>query len=464
MTLSIKAKHFLTLMAISALIVIGMYIFMQWSFNRGFRNHVNTEELNNMNRIAEDLTDYYRQVGSWSDLRANRTLWQSLQRKAGPGGPPGRNPDGAPNANDPLHIGPRTALVAADRQTLVVGGLARDIRDLNLRPLVLDGETIGYLGLAKHALLADSGDQLYIEQQSRAFALIALIMILVSMALGIPLLNHLLVPVKEMTKGAEALANGNYATRIPVLSRDELGRLTQVFNLLAATLEKNEAARRRCMADLSHELRTPLAILSGEIEALRDGVRTPNQQTLTALYGEVQRINRLLGDLHDLAMSDIGGLGYRKHPLDPVVLLEQALDLFTPRMAAAGITMAAQLPAEGSLVLNADAHRFQQLLTNLLENSLRYTDPNGRIELLMKDGGGELQLVLQDSSPGVTVEQFPKLFEPLYRGEASRSRARGGSGLGLAICRNIVEAHQGRIEALASPLGGVRIEIRLPLA
>jgi two-component system sensor histidine kinase BaeS len=462
MRISIKYKLFFTLFLTSSIVVTGMYFFMQWSFNRGFMNYVNTQDLNNMGRLADNLVAYYRREGSWDAMIGNRRLWQRIEKRSGPAGrdrPPG---PGVPRVNDPLRIGPRMALVAADRQTFVVGGENKDIRHLSLRPLELDRRIIGYLALAKPARLADSSDLLYVERQTRIFGIIALTMILVSILLGIPLINHLVGPIKAMIKGAGKLTAGDYRVRLPVTTGDELGRLSADFNLLAATLEKNEKARRQYMADIAHELRTPLAVLQGEIEAVQDGVRAA-EPTLAVLHHEVLHLNRLVGDLAELSLSDLGALSYRRQRLDPVVAVEQAVELYSSRLAERDITLTTKMFPAGTLALNADPNRLQQLIANLLENSLRYTDPGGRVEVELGRDGKNLRLVLKDSAPGVNKEQRKKLFDRFYRVDTSRSRSRGGSGLGLAICRNIVEAHQGKIEVQDSPLGGLQVVITFPL-
>jgi two-component system sensor histidine kinase BaeS len=146
-----------------------------------------------------------------------------------------------------------------------------------------------------------------------------------------------------------------------------------------------------------------------------------------------------------------------------VIALEQAIERYARRMADSNISLTSSLPEEGTLAVSADPNRLQQLFTNLLENNLRYTNPGGRVEVDMRRNGKELRVNIKDSPPGVSESQLPKLFARHDRGEASRNRTRGGSGLGLAICLNIVDAHQGRIEAHPSSLGGVHIKITLPL-
>jgi two-component system sensor histidine kinase BaeS len=249
---------------------------------------------------------------------------------------------------------------------------------------------------------------------------------------------------------------------VPVGTRDELGRLAADFNRLAETLERNETLRRRFMADVSHELRTPLAVLSGELEALEDGVRALTPESLASLRVEVNALGKLVDDLNQLALSDVGALAYRKETLDVVPLLEQALDSYRERLAER--RLAVETAFDGAASVFGDADRLVQMFRNLLENSARYTDPGGRVRVAARREGERVAIDFDDSAPGVPQDALPHLFERFYRVEASRSRANGGAGLGLAICRSIALAHGGDISADRSALGGLRVRVALPLA
>jgi len=272
----------------------------------------------------------------------------------------------------------------------------------------------------------------------------------------------MLAPVKRLVNGTHQLAAGDFSTRVEVDSQDELGKLAQDFNQLAMTLEKNEQMRRAFMADISHELRTPLAVLRGELEAMQDGVRKMTLGSLESLQSEVSILTKLVDDLHQLSLSDAGALAYRKVDTDVVHLVQLAEAGSRDRFHSKQLTLTSKLPESAQVF--GDPQRLSQLFNNLMENSLRYTDPNGGLEILGEIRDKLLILTFQDSAPGISDEQLIRIFERFYRTEGSRNRASGGSGLGLAICQNIVEAHGGQISASHSPAGGVRIKVVLPLS
>ena len=244
-----------------------------------------------------------------------------------------------------------------------------------------------------------------------------------------------------------------------VSSNDELGRLAQDFNRLASSLEKNESMRRAFMADISHELRTPLAILRGELEAMQDGVRKLTPEAVSSLLMEVATLTKLVDDLHQLSLSDEGALAYRK--AQPTRRRCWSWSRQLPRALRQSRADAAA-GAAGAGALFGDPDRLIQLFTNLLENSLRYTDRDGTVSLALHATASGWRLLIDDSAPGVADAQREKIFERFWRSEGSRNRASGGSGLGLAICRNIVEAHGGAMSADHSDLGGLQIRVELP--
>lgn len=354
-------------------------------------------------------------------------------------------------------------------------------------PLRLNGERIGELALIPGPYLPESSELQFKESQTQALLLIALAMVLLSALFAFPLAHRLTRPVRAFQDTARRLASGDYAARTPSQGDDELGRLGRDLNALAQTLEANEQARRRWVADIAHELRTPLALLQAEIEAAQDGVRPLDARTLAALHADTLRLGRLVEDLHELSLTDLGALSYRKTDLDPLEVLASDLEAFRPRFAAAdiGLHLEDQHLTRHHLHLHGDGQRLSQLFRNLLRNSLQYTDAGGELRIGLSLASGRAEAVaaaappspsptegrgpdwliidFQDSAPGVPEEALGHLFERLYRVDASRARHSGGAGLGLAIARNIATAHGGDIAAYPSPLDGLWIRLRLPL-
>lgn len=473
MKLSIKYKIFFTLLLTSIVVAAGLHFFIRWNFDRGFSRYVQGQELEQLDRLSEDLTEIYQDNGSWQILSTNHSLWRRLhddmsaptqtvlgrdmmENKRRP--PPPLQPRGGPN-----HLGPRLVLFDANK-TYVIGAESSTgkLNTLELRP-IKDGEkTLGYLGLIPHEKLQYARDRRFVKKQTDFFALIAFFMVGLSILLSYPITIHLLRPINELTKGTRKLIGGHFTTRIPVTTTDELGRLSDDFNILAMTLQKNEQNRQQWVADISHELRTPLSILRGEVEAVQDGIRKPEADTMNALHGEILHLERMVSDLYELSMSDIGALNYKMVDVDVAGILRGTVEQFKQRLDAQKMSIRLDLCGDDPCSILADPDRLQQLFNNLLENSLRYTAAPGAIEVKLYRNAENIHITVEDSTPGVEPKQLPKLFDRLYRVEGSRNRSTGGAGLGLAICKNIVEAHQGNISARNSPLGGLLITIEIP--
>jgi two-component system sensor histidine kinase BaeS len=315
--------------------------------------------------------------------------------------------------------------------------------------------------MAPFQSVADGGDQRFQRGQAQAtLAIVALALVLAAL-IAWWVSRTLLAPVQRVAAATHQLAAGHHDVRVPVDSQDEVGQLARDFNHLALTLGRNENLRREFMADVSHELRTPLGILKGELEALEDGIVALDADAVRSLQAEVARIGGLVEDLHELALSDAGALSYRQEPLDLAALVQRVAQAHQSRMDSAGVHL--EVHTQGlSATVSGDAARLQQLLDNLLENSRRYTDAPGTVQVTLHSAGADWVLRIQDSAPGVPQAMQSQLFDRFFRVDASRNSATGGSGLGLAICRNIVQAHGGQIEATASPLGGVCITVCLP--
>jgi two-component system sensor histidine kinase BaeS len=491
MNIRIQYKLFLAILATAGGVVVCMFLVMRWSFDRGFFNYVNKLDLERLNTLATKLEESYSREGSWRFLQDDPRRWDQLLRDSlpdrfrgflPPAMPEGRSPEEKdsiswyrpppegmppppPHASGPPGIGPpfggRVVLLDGGKNRIV--GMSEFPRNLELKPLQHGSKFVGYLGMLPPKILADPHQSRFVEEQRQTLAIIALAMVVLAAVVSIPLAQQMVKRIRELASATHRLATGKYDMRIPVTSTDELGLLARDFNTLALTLEKNEQARRHWVADISHELRTPLSVLRGEIEAMQDGVRVVTPEAISALHGEVMKLSRLVHDLYELSLSDIGALTYRMTDINLGEVLKQALELARPEFADNNIALKEDLPVGQGFPMFADPERLHQLFSNLLENSLKYTDSGGRVRVRIERQGAIATVHFQDTAPGVPETETGKLFDRLYRVEGSRNRDTGGAGLGLSICRNIVEAHKGTIEALPSPLGGLWVKVKLPL-
>jgi two-component system sensor histidine kinase BaeS len=451
--IGISAKLFCGIFATCMLVLITMHWGVRLSFEHGFIDYIKRGNEQRLTLLSEALADQYQQHGNWEFLRNNNRLVWSILRSLE------QNPD----ANNPLPPhGWRTQFWIIDQHYHVLIGPHSPVPQEGIRSAIKtdSGHIVGWVIGSPPERLTRSADINFDQQQRRTSWLIVALSTLLAAAVTWLMSRGLLAPVKRLVAGTHQLAAGHFTSRVTVSSNDELGRLAQDFNRLASSLEKNESMRRAFMADISHELRTPLAILRGELEAMQDGVRKLTPEAVSSLLTEVATLTKLVDDLHQLSLSDEGALAYRKSQTDLATLLELVAGNFSARYASHGLTLELSLPKLAPFF--GDPDRLVQLFTNLLENSLRYTDRGGVVKMTLQNGADRWVLLVDDSAPGVADAQREQIFERFYRTEGSRNRASGGSGLGLAICRNIVEAHGGVMSADHSDLGGLQIRVELP--
>ena len=332
-------------------------------------------------------------------------------------------------------------------------------------------QTVGWLAIRSTTAPQGSVDAAFLEDIRQSLIKIGVIALLLSLLVSALLARHILAPVRTLAVAVRKLSSGDYGADIgadiaalrSAGRRDELGQLSRDFNLLAKTLAANEHSRNRWVADTSHELRTPLASLRAEIEALQDGVFKLDNDALRSLHAEVMQLGHLVNDLHQLASADAGELQYRREAVDLAELLDQSAAAIAHHFHNSGLALNIDCAGLRGARVFGDPVRLTQLFQNLLENSRRYTDSGGRIQIRCQRRGDRITLFLEDTAPGIPGGDYERVFERLYRVDKSRARASGGSGLGLAICRQIVEAHQGSITAEPSSLGGVAMIVVLPL-
>ncbi len=456
---NIRLKLFYAMLALIVVVIAAINGAGHYIFNRDFLGYLNEQAQQRMEDMVPRLEQAYREHGNWEFLRDNPRAWFELMK------PAIVEHGGAVRASGPTFTPSdltgatlRFSLLDARRQ-LVIGYPAVG-PDARLSPLLQDDVIVGWVAQTPFESVIGSIDLRFQQSQFLAQIIIAVVAVMLAAFLVVRISGVLTRPLTRVARATHRLAGGDYAIRVEVESGDEVGMLAQDFNQLAMTLERNEKLRREFMADVSHELRTPLGILNGQLEALEDGVLQPDAQTLRSLKSEVEHLNKLVGDLYDLSLADAGALTYRRTDIDLAPLLRDSAAIYAERFSQRGMTLTCSLPA--AMPVHADAARLQQLFNNLFENSLRYTDSGGRLQVHAQLLQQHWHLVFDDSEPGVPPEVMARLFERFFRVEASRNRASGGAGLGLAICRRIVDAHQGTIGATASPLGGLRVSVVLP--
>ena len=271
-------------------------------------------------------------------------------------------------------------------------------------------------------------------------------------------------PVDEMAAAARRITAEDLDQRIVRrANHDELDRLAETLNGMLARLDEAFRQMRRFAADAAHELRTPLTALKGGIEVSLRQARTPEEyrQVLTSSLEDVDRLIRVAEDLLLLSRAAAGPEAPRPRiDLEPLVL--EVLEVGTRLAQGTGVhvMLGHVVPA----AVRGDAGALHRAMRNLVENAVKYTPADGKVELTLRVVGDQAVFGVQDSGIGIAPADAERIFEPFVRLDAARARETGGSGLGLAIARSIVLAHGGTLTVESEPGAGSRFLISLPLA
>ena len=273
------------------------------------------------------------------------------------------------------------------------------------------------------------------------------------------LLRRILLPLERLMAATRAIASGDLAVRVPAAPDPELQRLADSFNQMAATLERVEQLRRALVEDVAHELRTPLTSLQGYLEAMADGVVEPTPEMLRTVHEEIVRLTRLVEELDRLARGD-GEVERALAEVDLSAVVQRSVAIYSPELASRRIDV--RVEDAGDLpMLRAEPDAIGQVVTNLLQNAVRYTDDGGEVVVSLRADDGWVRCTIENTGAAIPPDELPYIWERLYRVDRSRARASGGAGIGLAIVRQIVQAHGGEVGA-SSADGRTRIWFRLP--
>ncbi|MCA9253303.1 MAG: heavy metal sensor histidine kinase [Phycisphaerae bacterium] len=279
-----------------------------------------------------------------------------------------------------------------------------------------------------------------------------------------------LQPIQRMTESAGAINANNLSARLNQSGNaDEIDQLAQVLNDMLERLERQVQRIRQFTADAAHELRTPIAALRGNAEiALGEGADSNRRrEALEESIEEYDRLSRLTEDLLSLARADAGQLLSVRQDVNLAKSLEDVIDLYSALAEERGVELACS--AETDVTVNADPGRVRQVLSNVLDNALKFTQPGGHVRASLTASQGKAVLTVVDTGIGIEQENIPKLFDRFYRADKARSRESSGSGgnagfgLGLPICRSIMSAHGGTISLASKPGQGTTVVLEFPM-
>lgn len=443
-SLSVK---FLILLAAVAFISLSAALFLRELMIKDFREFREGEMEDRIYWITADLEGTYEKQKSWrKDFIAEDAVWAlmlgvDIQV---------RNLDGKVVMDTATAIESLSPLM----KRRIMGITDRNLEagaPFHSYPLFLAGKEIGSLD-ARY--LKPRNEHLFIER-SNAFLLYSLAALGgLAIALSIFFSRKLTNPIKRLTAAAEAISGGNFAERVETTEKDEVGRLSSAFNLMAEALEKQESLRKKLISNVAHELRTPVTAMQGELEGMADGLIAMDRGQVVSLQEEVRRLKNMIEGIEELSRAEASGLSLKKQPVD----LGQFLGNITARFGKLFRDKGVMLEFESSdtVLMHADPERLSQIVINLLTNALKATAPGGAVRIKAYKAGTAAAIAVSDTGKGMRQQDLPFVFERFYKGEE------GGLGLGLAIVKELVEAHGGAIEVKSEYGKGTVFTVSIP--
>lgn len=291
-------------------------------------------------------------------------------------------------------------------------------------------------------------------------SIVSSILALFLVVVAVLLIRRYVNPLADVIYAARAVADGKFNTRISSEGPQDLRSLSDSFNEMASSLERNDRERRDMFADIAHELRTPLTIIRGRLEGIVDGVYAADSGQVSLALEQTYLLERLVDDLRLLTLAETRQLHFEKKNIDLAQLVQHSIDMFAAQAREKNISLSLE-KGNGDFTTELDPQRTEQMIGNLIGNSLRYIPEGSKVWIVLERTADLLRLEINDNGHGVPAEDLPFLFNRFWRKEKSRSRISGGTGLGLAIARQLIEAQGGKIKASNLPEGGLQVVIEL---
>lgn len=443
---SLWGKSFLLLVLVSA-VGLSAAVLLRGMMLRDFRSFLEGERLDHVYIVTAALEGSWERNSGWDETSLADTAAMALMlgmqiQVLDDNGSPLLGTDGALEGLLPLM---RRRVLSFQREP-------SPIRDEFIPyPLFLGGERIGTV---KVAFVENDRSGLFIQRSGKFLLLSFLILGGLTLFLSFSASRRLAAPIRALSSRARDLTEGKRVERVPVKSADEIGQLTRVFNDMAANLQIQENLRRKLVSNVAHELRTPLAAMRAELEAMIDGVEPTGEDQLRSLYEETGRLAFLLDGIDDLTQAQASSLNLERREMDVMPLLGNIRDRFAVSAREKGVKVV--LEGGKPVHARADADKLSRILINLVSNALRATGEGGQVTLRAEAGKKGTSIEVADTGGGISVEDMPHILERFFKGKG------GGLGLGLSIVKELVDAHEGRIEVRSEAGKGTTVTVTLP--
>ncbi len=327
----------------------------------------------------------------------------------------------------------------------------------------VDGSVVGAVHIWVYGsdTLMRQPDQEFRNNSYQAMAIAAIVAIVLASCIGFLFARNLVAPVNRMTKTARAIKEGDLSARTNLHGADEIARLGETFDAMAESVEKDRELERRLTTDVAHELRTPLMAIQATVEAMVDGVYAADEERLTTVNSEVQRLSRLVDALLKLSRLESRATPMKEEIINLGELIGGIITTHEMFVVDSGLTLSYE--AEENVYVVGDPDMLRQATANLISNAVRYTPEGGHIDVTVKSGDVMASIAVKDTGIGLTREEAKMVFSRFWRADAGRTRESGGLGIGLSVVKEIVDQHGGWVQVEGEKGEGSCFTVHIPL-
>jgi two-component system sensor histidine kinase BaeS len=451
-SLSYRARVAIAFATVGIVTAATAALLVNVEFGRRFDAYVGERQADRRGSVMAALATTYARAGSWdgADLASAGSLVAMEGGTLQVSDPSGRTIWSASEAT--------TGIDAAEHRAMIG---AATLGPAERFPIVIDGDTVGYGTVRFPAAGGVAYDETFRSSVNRLLVVGGIGAILVALALGMTLARRTVRPVRELTEAAVRYGRGDRAARVEVSGDDEFADMARAFNAMADDVDEEDRQRRAFADDVAHELRTPLAIMTSQLEAMRDEAIAVDEANLASLQDEVLRTSRLLQDLESMAAARASRFTIRPARLDLGAEVEALVEAERPRASDHGIQLVTDVH---DVTLTADAVRVRQAIGNLLSNAFKFTPPGGSVTVRVRREGSMATVRVSDTGIGVPAEDLEAIFERSFRGRTAPVREAPGQGIGLAVVREIVRAHAGDASVESIEGRGTAVTLTFPAA
>ena len=342
--------------------------------------------------------------------------------------------------------------------------LKSQIENFNKVNLENNNQTFGYLywRLPPQQNINNEQGQIFVEKMNRVIIITAIIIIILTIIISLIFSKYLTVPILKMNKFANKVAEGDFEANLEIRANDELTELGKSLNEMTNKLNHLNKIRKKSTADLAHELRTPLTTIKSYLEGIEDGVLKADQETISEINEELDRLVLLVNRLGSLTDAERKKVYLEKEKIEINDLLTNIIHKFTKKAQKKNIKIINELENRDKLSIYSDGESLEIIFNNLISNAIKYNKNGGSVKITSKIENDYVVIEIEDDGIGIKDKDLPYIFERFYRADSSRSKGTKGTGIGLAVVKELIEALSGKIEVESDESGSI-FKIYLPL-